>query len=177
MELCVSQGLTITEELAEKLTATDSKDLPDETRKELLQRIAECCMRQGNYHLATKKYTQAGNKLKVGPRNVRGSDFPSDVSLTSSGVCLKHKLKWLRVVSFVQAMSALLKSGDTEKIVFFANVSRQRELFIMAANYLQSLDWRKNPEILKTIIAFYTKGRAAELLAGFYEVCAQVFIF
>lgn len=71
-------------------------------------------------------------------------------------------------------MSALLKSGDTEKIVFFANVSRQRELFIMAANYLQSLDWRENPEILKTIIAFYTKGRASELLAGFYEVCAQV---
>ncbi|CAG04347.1 unnamed protein product, partial [Tetraodon nigroviridis] len=129
-------NLTITEELAEKLTVTDCKDLPDETRKELLQRIAECCMRQGNYHLATKKYTQAGNKLK--------------------------------------AMSALLKSGDTEKIVFFANVSRQRELFIMAANYLQSLDWRKNPEILKTIIAFYTKGRASELLAGFYEVCAQV---
>lgn len=76
MELCISQGLTITEELAEKLTVTDSKELPDETRKELLQRIAECCMRQGNYHLATKKYTQAGNKLKVGPRDGRGSDFP-----------------------------------------------------------------------------------------------------
>ncbi|KAE8284332.1 Intraflagellar transport protein 140-like protein WD and tetratricopeptide repeats protein 2 [Larimichthys crocea] len=93
-------------------------------------------MRQGNYHLATKKYTQAGNKLK--------------------------------------AMRALLKSGDTEKIVFFANVSRQKELFIMAANYLQSLDWRKDPEILKTIIGFYTKGRAPDLLAGFYEACAQV---
>lgn len=71
-------------------------------------------------------------------------------------------------------MKALLKSGDTEKIIFFANVSRQKELFIMAANYLQSLDWRKNPEILKTIIGFYTKGRAPDLLAGFYEACAQV---
>lgn len=71
-------------------------------------------------------------------------------------------------------MRALLKSGDTEKIVFFANVCRQKELFIMAANYLQSLDWRKNPEILKTIIGFYTKGRALNLLAGFYEACAQV---
>lgn len=86
VELCISQGLTVTEELAEKLTVTDSKDLPDETRKELLQRIAECCMRQGNYHLATKKYTQAGNKLKVGPRDVRGWDFPSHVSLTSPRV-------------------------------------------------------------------------------------------
>lgn len=43
----------------------DSKDLSEESRRELLEQIADCCMRQGNYHLATKKYTQAGNKLKV----------------------------------------------------------------------------------------------------------------
>ncbi|KAM6964373.1 intraflagellar transport protein 140 homolog isoform 2-T2 [Tautogolabrus adspersus] len=136
LEVCVSQNLTITDELAERMTIIDSKDLSDEARKELLERIADCCMRQGNYHLATKKYTQAGNRLK--------------------------------------AMRALLKSGDTEKIVYFANVCRQKELFIMAANYLQSLDWQKNPEILRTIIGFYTKGRAPDLLAGFYEACAQV---
>uniref|UniRef100_A0A4W6G1I9 Intraflagellar transport 140 n=1 Tax=Lates calcarifer TaxID=8187 RepID=A0A4W6G1I9_LATCA len=136
LELCVTQNLTITEELAERMTVTNSKDLSEDARKDVLERLADCCMRQGNYHLATKKYTQAGNKPK--------------------------------------AMRALLKSGDTEKIVFFANVCRQKELFIMAANYLQSLDWRKNPEILKTIIGFYTKGRAPELLAGFYEACAQV---
>ncbi|KAM4524435.1 intraflagellar transport protein 140 homolog [Odontesthes bonariensis] len=136
LELCLTQNLTITEELAERMTVTDAKDLSEEARKELLEKIADCCMRQGNYHLATKKYTQAGSKLK--------------------------------------AMRALLKSGDTEKIIFFANVCRQKELFIMAANYLQSLDWRQNPEILKTIIGFYTKGRAPELLAGFYEACAQV---
>ncbi|KAJ4940249.1 hypothetical protein JOQ06_026558 [Pogonophryne albipinna] len=64
LELCVTQSLTITEELAERMTVTDSKDLTEEARKELLERIADCCMRQGNYHLATKKYTQAGNKLK-----------------------------------------------------------------------------------------------------------------
>uniref|UniRef100_A0A3P8VSN0 Intraflagellar transport 140 n=1 Tax=Cynoglossus semilaevis TaxID=244447 RepID=A0A3P8VSN0_CYNSE len=136
LELCVNQNLTITEEMAERMTVTDSKALTEEDRKDVLERIADCCMRQGNYHLATKKYTQAGNKPK--------------------------------------AMRSLLKSGDTEKIIFFANVCRQKELFIMAANYLQSLDWRKNPEILKTIIGFYTKGRAPDLLAGFYEACAQV---
>ncbi|XP_076007585.1 intraflagellar transport protein 140 homolog [Genypterus blacodes] len=136
LELCVDQNLTITEELAEKMTVTEAKDMSEEARKELLESIADCCMRQGNYHLATKKYTQAGNKFK--------------------------------------AMRALLKSGDTEKIIFFANICRQKELFIMAANYLQSLDWRQNPDILKHIIGFYTKGRALDLLAGFYEACAQV---
>ena len=74
----------------------------------------------------------------------------------------------------LQAMKALLKSGDTEKIVFFAGVSRQKEIYVMAANYLQSLDWRKDPEIMKNIIAFYTKGRALDSLAGFYDACAQV---
>lgn len=67
-----------------------------------------------------------------------------------------------------------MKSGDTEKIVFFAGVSRQKEIYIMAANYLQSLDWRNDPEIMKNIIGFYTKGRALDLLAGFYEACAEV---
>ena len=71
-------------------------------------------------------------------------------------------------------MKALLKSGDTEKIVFFAGVSRQKDIYVMAANYLQTLDWRKDPEVMKNIISFYTKGRAMESLAGFYDACAQV---
>ena len=73
-------------------------------------------------------------------------------------------------------MKALLKSGDTEKIVFFAGVSRQRDVYVMVANYLQSLDWRKNPEIMKNIVSFYTKGRALESLASFYDACAQVWV-
>ncbi|XP_043945229.1 intraflagellar transport protein 140 homolog [Protopterus annectens] len=137
LQLCLDQNLTITEEMAEKMTVSkDSKEISEESRRELLERIADCCMRQGNYHLATKKYTQAGNKEK--------------------------------------AMRALLKSGDTEKIIFFAGVSRQKEIYILAANYLQSLDWSKDPEIMKNIITFYTKGRAYELLAGFFDACAQV---
>lgn len=71
-------------------------------------------------------------------------------------------------------MKALLKSGDTEKIIFYAGVSRQREIYIMAANYLQSLDWQNQPEILRNIITFYSKGKAMDLLANFYVACAQV---
>lgn len=61
----MTQNLTITEELADRMTIADSRDVSDEVRKEVIERIADCCMRQGNYYLATKKYTQAGNKLKV----------------------------------------------------------------------------------------------------------------
>ena len=58
--------------------------------------------------------------------------------------------------------------------MFFAGVSRQKDVYILAGNYLQTLEWRKDPEIMKNIINFYTKGKAMELLAGFYDACAQV---
>ncbi|CAL1531559.1 unnamed protein product [Lymnaea stagnalis] len=136
VKICMDQTVEITEELAEKLTPDKDFENDPMARIKILEAIAEVCMHQGAYHLATKKFTQAGNKIK--------------------------------------AMKALLKSGDTEKIVFFAGVSRQREIYVMAANYLQSLDWRKDPEIMKNIIAFYTKGRALDALASFYDACAQV---
>lgn len=34
-------------------------------RKQLLEDIARCCLQQGNYHFAAKKFTQAGNKTEV----------------------------------------------------------------------------------------------------------------
>ena len=64
MELCLSYNVIITEELAEKMTLPKDTDNP-ELRNKILERIAECCMQQGSYHLATKKFTQAGNKVKV----------------------------------------------------------------------------------------------------------------
>lgn len=53
-------------------------------------------------------------------------------------------------------------------------MSKQREVYIMAANYLQTLDWRSNPDYLKNILNFYTKAGAADSLAGFYMGCAQM---
>ena len=70
-----------------------------------------------------------------------------------------------------------LQSGDTEKICFFAGVSRQREIYIMSANYLQTLKWHGDADLTKHIVQFYTKARAVESLSGFYESVAQVSLF
>lgn len=43
----------------------------------------------------------------------------------------------------------------------------------MAANYLQTMDWHANPDIMKSVVQFYTKARALESLCSFYESCAQ----
>ncbi|XP_015590632.1 intraflagellar transport protein 140 homolog [Cephus cinctus] len=138
LDLIEAHNIVLTEDLAEKMTLEKAENDPERERSRIstLERIGEIAFEQGNYHLATKKFTQAGNKLR--------------------------------------AMKALLKSGDTEKICFFAQVSRQREIYIMAGNYLQSLDWQNQPEVLKNIINFYSKGKAMDLLANFYVACAQV---
>ncbi len=101
MDLCEKYKVAMTESMAERLTELlpEKEADTDGLRVDILRRIAELCVSQQEYHLATKKYTQAGMKDK--------------------------------------AMDALLKSGDTEKIIYFASVLRSKEIWIRAANYLQ----------------------------------------
>ncbi|RXG62142.1 Intraflagellar transport protein [Armadillidium vulgare] len=132
LDLCIQHNVRVTEELAERFTLPSD----ERSRNEILEKVAECAYAQENYKLATKKFTQAGNKVK--------------------------------------AMKCLLKSGDTERIVYFANVCRQRDIYIMAANYLQTLDLRKEPEVVRNIVQFYTKAKAQVLLSAFYDSCAQI---
>ncbi|XP_055845818.1 intraflagellar transport protein 140 homolog [Episyrphus balteatus] len=135
LRICHDKGVPITESLAEMLTPTKT-ELDDESRARILTQLGELLQEQGDYHSATKKFTQAGDKIR--------------------------------------AMKSLLKSGDTDKIVFFANMSRQREVYIMAANYLQALNWHRDQKVLKNIVTFYSKGQAFDSLANFYATCAQV---
>jgi len=113
------------------------------------------------------------------------SDDPvknKEINLKLAKACLQQKSFHLACKKFTQigdrlsAMKSLLCSGDTEKIIFFANVSgpKQKEIFILAGNYLQTLDWRNNASITKNIIQFYTKGKAYDSIAKFFESCAQV---
>ena len=64
LELCQEHDVSITEKLAEKMTLS-KEESNNETRMKLLEKVADLAFQQGSYHLATKKYTQAGNKVKV----------------------------------------------------------------------------------------------------------------
>lgn len=63
----------------------------------------------------------------------------------------------------VKALKCLIRSGDNSRIIFFAGVSRQAEIYIMAANYLQSLDWHSNPDLAQNIVTFYSKVQQPHL--------------
>ena len=62
--MCLDHHITISEELGESMSLP--KDHPDaKHRLRLLEKLGECAFKQGSYHLATKKFTQAGNRVKV----------------------------------------------------------------------------------------------------------------
>lgn len=71
-------------------------------------------------------------------------------------------------------MDALLRSGDTAKIILFANTAKTKEIYRMAGNYLQTLNWREDASLMRQIESFYMKAGAMDALALFYESCAQV---
>jgi intraflagellar transport protein 140 len=80
--------------------------------------------------------------------------------------------KYTQAGEKTKAMKALLMSNDTEKIIFFAGTARQTDVYCLAANYLQSMDWH-DPDVMKNIILFYTKAKEFEKIGTFYEHCAQ----
>lgn len=136
LQLCLDQNVKLTDAMAEAMTLPKTDNAEDEEyRLNLLRKIAKVAKDQDSYHLACKKYTQAGDIMK--------------------------------------GVKALLKSGDTEKIIFFANHIRNNEVYFATANFLQSTDWAHDAVIFKSIVTFYTRSKQFESLALFYDTAAQ----
>lgn len=56
----------MTTDLAEKLTPSKGPNEANNTeRLKILEAIGKICTHQGEYHMATKKFTQSGNRVKV----------------------------------------------------------------------------------------------------------------
>ena len=120
------------------------------------------------------------------PPKPEGSDFAA----TSARTELLHRLgtvceaqgshalaakKLTQAGDKVAAMRALLALNDVEKIVSYARVARDVQLFVMAALHLQATAaWSTDAEILKTIVDFFKRARAGFQLSEFYVACARV---
>ncbi|CAH8632121.1 unnamed protein product [Schistosoma mattheei] len=104
----------------------------------------------------------------------------SNIFIKLGELCLINEYYYLACKKFTQAgnyllaIKSLIKSGDIEKIIFFTNISKQKEIYIITANYLQTINnWHKNINIIRNIIQFYIRGQAMESLITFYETCAH----
>lgn len=69
-------------------------------------------------------------------------------------------------------MKCLIDLGAIDKVITFAINARSPQIFVLAANFLQTADWHKNPDLMKHIITFYTKAKSYEHLAGFFDACS-----
>ena len=74
----------------------------------------------------------------------------------------------------MKGLKCLLKSSDMKAVIGFAQNARQTEVYILAGNFLRNQNWHNDPDIMKTIIQFYSKAKAFESLSNFYNECAQV---
>ena len=81
--------------------------------------------------------------------------------------------KYYKAGKVVKGMKCLRESGDTRMIIKYAKMTKKKEVYILAANYLQLLDWRQDGSILESIKAFYTQAHAYEQLSRFYHECAN----
>ncbi|KAJ1549324.1 hypothetical protein HK405_005406 [Cladochytrium tenue] len=94
LRICETQGISITDELADCIGGAEGESSAD---SRLLVRLGELCLQQKNYHLACKKFAQPAIHFPI-----KGGER-------------------------IRAMKALLKSGDTEKIIFFATLKEARK--------------------------------------------------
>ncbi|KAK6014197.1 tetratricopeptide repeat protein [Ostertagia ostertagi] len=188
---------------AEQFSALDLviKDLNAGSDPNVLKRAAEFFANNQNYEKAVellcmaKEFNAAIEVCRT--RNVRLTDKVSELMTptkeTTPNEAERKRLlesiaelgvqqgnyqfaakKFTQAGDKLQAMRALLKSGDTQKIVFFANTARNKEIYILAANYLQTTDWQGNAQVIREIETFYSKAHSHLHLANFYKACAFV---
>ncbi|XRB23736.1 IFT140 protein [Pseudoscourfieldia marina] len=141
------------------------------------QRALDLCVQHGV--MIDENIAEAMSPPRDGPNAMNDEDRKSLISRVAK-ICKDQgsfqlaAKKYTQAGDKVKALKALMRGGDAEKVMFFANVSRQRDVYVMAANYLQTLDWHSNADILKNIVTFYTKAKAPDSLSMFYESCAHV---
>ncbi|ESL11436.1 hypothetical protein TRSC58_00812 [Trypanosoma rangeli SC58] len=82
--------------------------------------------------------------------------------------------KYTQIGERLKAMKMLMRGGDVNKVIFFANHSRNAEIYTLAGNFLQSQNWHTDPNIYKHIVSFYTKAKAFGNLISFTDAFAQL---
>jgi len=65
INICRKQHVPMTEQLVESLSPLHSAYMDQDECNKIIEAVGEVCYEQAEYHLATKKFTQAGNKIKV----------------------------------------------------------------------------------------------------------------
>ena len=187
-----------------KLVKTLSENLEETEDPEMLARNAQFLVENGQYEkavhllLTTKSYEEAVELCER--NNVPMSEELANKVITEAGagvgseeakrqinivtriakLCKQQGLfgvacqKYTQIGNKAKAMKCLIKQGNLQAIIGYANTAREPQVYILAANYLQNTNLHNNDiKIMSMIVAFYKKAKAYENLATFYENQAQ----
>jgi intraflagellar transport protein 140 len=174
-------------------------DLGEEEDPETLQRAADYFMENRMYdkavhlYVSCRQYSKAleiclQHNVKLDENLVdklipeQKSNDPRRLELQKSIAKLLKKQGsfqmacklYTKVGDKLKAFKCLLKLGDLEKIVYYANTAKVPHIYVMAANYLQNAQWHNDAELMKNIINFYSRAKAFDSLANFFDACASV---
>jgi len=195
LNIClITQQYDLIREISESL---DNKNDP-----ELLNSLASYFMDQKEYDKALgifikiKEYDKALNICETHNLHISHetadsifNEFENDTDetklillkklakqLTTQGDFELAHQKYVQMKDLSRAMKCLIKLGNKERVIEFAKGARNNELNILAANFLQSLDFHEqgNEEVMKNIVHFYSKAKAYLSLTNFYEMVASV---
>lgn len=197
MDLCFRAGGSQTSYMFDMLN-TIAQDLGAETSPQTLARCAEFLVMHKQFdkavelYIMAKRYHQAiemcfQQRVNISDEMVEvltpdrsmeaneRKEILKDLgrALKKEGSYALASKKYTEAGEYVRAMKCLIRGGDTKAVIQFASISRKAEVYKLAANYLQQMNWR-DAEIMKAIISFYSRAKAFEQLAGFYDSCAQV---
>ena len=75
---------------------------------------------------------------------------------------------YVKIGNLKKAMKCYIKMGNKTKVIEFAHICRNPELYILAANFLENLEW--TPDVIKIIVSFFNKAKAYYNLCQFYII-------
>jgi len=186
VDVCEKHNVKITEEMAEKLTAcAPSKEENAEERGRVLRRLAKLCKQQGQWTLATKKFTQAGSaadKEEAMECLIKSSDADKNQKIVFFASTLKMQSVFVMAANYLQVrvrVTVRLRLCVCACVHVFVCVCscpcmRACVHAHPLPTHAQTLDWHSDGEIMKHIVGFYTKAKAFDNLSLFYDACAQV---
>ena len=80
---------------------------------------------------------------------------------------------YVKMKDLTNAVKCLVRAGDTQKVVKFAKLARNREIYVIAANYLQTLDVYSSSTVFDLIVYMLNKANCPDKLARFYDSLAR----
>lgn len=135
---------------------------------------------EGNLDLITNVIQNYGINLDEGIMNKleKFTSSQKDATLISTfaELCLEKGNYQLAAKLYnkigmrLESVKALIRSGNVDKVIQFANVARDKTVFKMAANFLQTINYEDTSLIMK----FYVKAEAHQELERFKNALTSI---